>query len=121
MTDYSNPEEQPEENLPPEAIRFGSTVESAKAILTWMRQSDPATTVRLEMGDTVKLIVFTSGEGFVLSTGDYVTRAPYGFVRYNSDQWLSEFGPESEQALPEDAIDSLEPPVEEETTGEPVL
>ncbi len=84
----------PEVQGPIESIRFGSTVESARAIAAWMLEKDPTTAVRLELSNaTIKLIVFTSSTDNILNTGDYLVYEDGYFVKYEEAAFAEAYGP----------------------------
>lgn len=97
--------------LPVEAIRFGSTTESARGITTWLRETYPAATLRLEFQpDTTKLLIFGAGGDFILSHGDYLVMEDGLAKHYTSDAFIEKFGDASAQPL-EGEAGGLDTPV----------
>lgn len=124
-------------NTTPEAIRFGSTENSGKAVFAWAKQYVNDVSVGVLIRDSgTQLVVVIEGATFELEVGDYLARVQlplepdkFEFKAFLPSEWELFYGKSAVQKLPKEVVvapfdDANEPePIKNQTeeTDEPVL
>lgn len=124
-------------NKSPEAIRFGSTENSGKAVFAWAKQYESNVSVGVLIRDSgTQLLVVIAHEKFELEVGDYLARVErpldpgvFDFKSFMPSEWELFYGTSAKQELPKEVVvapfdgDDEPDPIKSQTeeTDEPVL